>query len=282
MSFGATPGRQLYWDIESNSLDNKNGRVAIRLKNGLEYRFDLSYVLEKMPPTPYEYAKTETCDSNARWAARALYWPGDEHEEGHFGIVRVYDRTAHVNYWFSAETILMRAEPAYEDFAGERYPEYCPGYSEYIAAALRKNPDCVDIVVSPYRLKSRCFFHVSQIKLYRRPGILLFFTRGGDQYGIRILEHPEARSLLSCLGLERFRRLRGAKHRGYCIASKDLSELEQSQINDYVERLAFRLDYRFRGHRGDYCLNVPWRVRPAELLLDDEYAWPSTCTWEYH
>ncbi len=60
-----------------------------------------------------------------------------------------------------------------------------------------------------------------------------------------------------------------------------LDEQAQKRLDDFVENLAFDLDYRFRGRRREYGCNAVWHIVPADRITENGYVWPSKYTWEY-
>lgn len=155
-------GKTTYWNISESTIDAKTENLSIHFSNGIRYCFEIRYLLNMLSPSVHKGVSSGKGKSQYRYRVRTLF--RDTRGPGPYDLVRVYDLRSRVYYWFSAETVLMKGEAAYADFASERYSvDDSLDYCGEVVDGLTKNPTAARIVICPKMLKSKGFFSFSHL-----------------------------------------------------------------------------------------------------------------------
>jgi len=270
-----------YWYIKSVSVNSRDKIISVSFVNGLVYVFPIPiFYLSKDIMCKYRHKRTTSKQHAYEWSVRTVH-PQTEFEHNTF---RLYNHREN-GYWiFDPDVILTIAEAAYEDFCHQKYLSFPP---EPAIQFISNNIDAIKIRISPRSIKNTCFFNVARVYLYKKKRALHFFTKGGDRYGIALNDDRGNNRILNLLISQNFSRFNryDSSHLNtlgggaWFISSEMIDNYVRQELNTFVMKLAFQVDYRFKGHYSDYLSNNSWCIYPGRQIENTNFVWPAQYKW---
>lgn len=267
----------LGWDsygyIKSSSFDHQHERIVVTLANNLVYILPISFLLTQMEfMQPYTPSVRRVKHDIHEWSVRTILCK-EEPKDNH-SFLRIHNRRKAGRWLIDSEVILIYAEAAYEDYCCLKYL-YSP--PEPIIKWVSDNADATKIYMISKALKESNFFSVERVYVYREADTIHLLTRHGDRYETTISNNQNVNRLLRLIGAK-FRRFNknslihcfAAETNGSYVSADCLDVKVQEALKDFVMKLAFEVDYRFKGHYADYVSNKNWSIYPGKVR-------PNTC-----